>query len=247
MMSFPSSKLDTVYAQPHEFITEFSFDEKVASVFTDMIQRSIPGYKTILKQLGLFTAQYSQRDSYYYDLGCSLGAATLAMRQNINQPNGKIIAVDNSAAMIERCQDHVLSFNFATPVEFHCCNLQEIDIEKAAVVTLNFTLQFVAPKDRQLIINHIYQGLKPGGLLFLSEKLTIEDDVMNTLLIDNHHQFKRNNGYSDLEISQKRTALENVMIPDTANCHIHRLQQAGFTHISQWYQNLNFASFIAVK
>lgn len=241
------SSLDTVYAQPQEFITEFSFDEKVASVFSDMVQRSIPGYQTILTQLGLFTSQYSQKDSYYYDLGCSLGAATLSMRQNINQPGGKIIAVDNSAAMIQRCQNHVLSFNFTTPVEFHCCDLQEIEIEKAAVVALNFTLQFIAPKDRQLIINQIYQGLKPGGLLFLSEKLTIDDDTMNTLLINNHHQFKRKNGYSDLEISQKRTALENVMIPDTANCHIQRLQQSGFVHISQWYQNLNFGSFIAVK
>ncbi len=246
-MALPPSESDTVYAQPQEFISKFSFDENVASVFTDMIQRSIPGYRTILKQLGSFTSQFSQKDAYYYDLGCSLGAATLSMRQNINQPGGKIIAVDNSAAMIRRCQHHVMSFNFATPVTFHCCDLQDINIENAAVVTLNFTLQFIEPQDRQLIINHIYQGLKPGGLLFLSEKLTIEDEAMNTLLIEAHHQFKRKNGYSELEISQKRTALENVMIPDTANCHINRCQQAGFIHVSQWYQNLNFASFIAIK
>lgn len=246
-MTFAPSASDTVYAQPRKVVAEFSFDEKVASVFSDMIQRSIPGYKTILKQLGIFSSQFSQENSNYYDLGCSLGAATLAMRQNINKPGGKIIAVDNSAAMIERCQHHVLSFNFLTPVEFHCCDLQDIDIENAAIVTLNFTLQFIAPEDRQVIINRIYQGLKPGGLLFLSEKLSIEDEKMNAFLIDAHHQFKRNNGYSDLEISQKRTALENVMIPDTANCHINRLQQAGFPHVSQWYQNLNFASFIAIK
>jgi tRNA (cmo5U34)-methyltransferase len=246
-MTFPTSSADTVYAQPQQVIADFSFDEKVASVFSDMIQRSIPGYRTILKQLGLFTTLFCQENSNYYDLGCSLGAATLAMRQNINAPGGKIIAVDNSAAMIQRCQNHVLSFNFITPVEFHCCDLQDITIEQAAIVTLNFTLQFIKPEERQTIINRIYQGLKPGGLLFMSEKLTLEDKHINALLINAHHQFKRNNGYSDLEISQKRTALENVMIPDTPSCHVNRMQQAGFAHISQWYQNLNFASFIAVK
>lgn len=246
-MTFPPSEVDTVFAQPRKVVTKFSFDDQVASVFSDMIQRSVPGYQTILRQLGLFASQFSQKDALYYDLGCSLGAATLAMRQNITQPGGKIIAVDNSAAMIRRCQSHVLSFNFKTPVEFHCCDLQDIEIERAAIVTLNFTLQFTAPGDRQSIINRIFDGLKPGGLLFLSEKITIEDESMNDLLAGAHDQFRRNNGYTDLEISQKRTALENVMIPDTATFHINRLKNAGFSQISQWYQNLNFASFIAIK
>lgn len=246
-MNLAVSEVDTVYAQQQMVVNDFSFDERVASVFSDMIERSIPGYRHILNQLGKLTTRFCQKQAYYYDLGCSLGAATLAMRQNINQPEGRIFAVDNSAAMLDRCQTHVSSFNFATPVTYQCCDILEIDIHNAAIVSLNFTLQFIPPDHRQTLIETIYQGLRPGGLLFLSEKLIFPDESINALLIDLHHQFKRENGYSELEISQKRSALEHVMRPDTAITHKKRLQNAGFDHVSQWYQNLNFASFLAIK
>lgn len=238
---------DHVYAEPLAHIQDFRFDDAVADVFPDMIQRSVPGYQTIIQTIGKLTARYQQDNSHYYDLGCSLGAASLAMRRHITAANGKVIAVDNSSAMLERCQRHLQAFRSEVPVETVLADIRQITIENAAVVVLNFTLQFLPPEDRDALISQIYQGLKPGGMLILSEKFKTEESTTNELLIDLYHDFKRANGYSELEISQKRTALENVMRPDSLATHAKRLQHAGFKSHNVWFQCFNFCSMFAIK
>ena len=238
---------DNIYAATHSKISDFCFDQKVAEVFPDMISRSVPGYQTILHTLGLLTAKFAKSNSNFYDLGCSLGAASLVLRRHNSAANCQIISVDNSPAMLERCQHNIDSYKGNTPIELRCSNIQDVEIYNASIVVLNFTLQFLQPDERQMVINKIYQGLNAGGMLLISEKIRSEDQLMNELLIELHHEFKRANGYSELEISQKRTALENVMKTDSINCHKQRLQKAGFKHLELWLQNYNFCSFIAVK
>ena len=238
---------DDIFAEPLAQVPNFSFDDQVADVFPDMIQRSVPGYQTIIQTIGKLTSRFQQADSNYYDLGCSLGAATLAMRRNINAVNSKIIAVDNSSAMVERCERHLQAFRSEIPVEVKLADIRQQTIENAAIVVINFTLQFLPKEDRNALINSIYLGLKPGGLLILSEKFINNDAQTNELLVELHHDFKRANGYSELEISQKRSALENVMKPDTLPEHQQRLQQAGFTSQTLWFQCFNFCSMVAIK
>ena len=241
-------KADQIYASPLEHIIDFKFDEKVVNVFPDMIQRSVPGYSTMISTIGIMAARYAQADSVCYDLGCSLGAVTLSMRQRINQENCKIIAVDNSPAMIEQAQQ-LLSADQSqrADVELVCNDLLDIKISNASVVVMNFTLQFIAIEQRDALLQRIYDGLKPGGVLILSEKLAFEDEQVNQFHIDSHHDFKRSNGYSDLEISQKRSALENVLIPESLEVHHHRLKSAGFKFIDKWFQCFNFISMVAIK
>jgi tRNA (cmo5U34)-methyltransferase len=238
---------DAIFAEPLAHIQDFRFDDQVADVFPDMIQRSVPGYQTIIQTIGKLSGRFQQADSNYYDLGCSLGAATLAMRRNINADNSKIIAVDNSSAMVERCERHLQAFRSDIPVEVKLADIRQQPIEQAAIVVINFTLQFLPKEDRNNLINRVYQGLKPGGLLILSEKFINNDPLTNDLLVELHHDFKRANGYSELEISQKRSALENVMKPDTLPEHQQRLQQAGFTSQTLWFQCFNFCSMVAIK
>ena len=241
-------KQDEIYASPLNEIIDFDFDEKVAEVFPDMIQRSVPGYGTMISTIGILAAKYAQPNSRCYDLGCSLGAVSLSMRQRINQPDCKIIAVDNSEAMVERGMELLASDNSSrVPVEMVCADIQDIAIEDASVVVLNFTLQFIPLDQRLALITRIYQGLKPGGVLILSEKMAFDDQVKQDFHTEAHHDFKRANGYSDLEISQKRTALERVMIPESLTCHKQRLQEAGFPMSEAWFQCFNFASMIAIK
>jgi len=241
-------KQDVIYASPLDEIIDFSFDEKVVEVFPDMIQRSVPGYGTLISTIGILAARYAQAGSRCYDLGCSLGAVTLSMRQRITQPDCEIIAVDNSVAMIEQGQQLLNADKTATvPVQMICADIQDVIIENASVVVLNFTLQFIPVDERLALIKRIYGGLKPGGALILSEKLAFEDKESQQFLTDSHHDFKRNNGYSDLEISQKRTALEDVLIAETLNCHQQRLKEAGFGFSELWFQCFNFASIVAVK
>ncbi|WP_341937023.1 carboxy-S-adenosyl-L-methionine synthase CmoA [Marinimicrobium sp. C2-29] len=238
---------DKLYADPLAQVSRFAFDQKVVDVFPDMIKRSVPGYATIINMIGDLAERYARADSRCYDLGCSLGAATLAMRHRIHAANCDLVAVDNSPAMIERCRQ-VLAADSAEPeVELICADIQQVRPERASVVVLNFTLQFVAPAERQAVLESIAEGLLPGGVLILSEKVAFEDKLHDDLMIELHHNFKRANGYSDLEIAQKRSALEQVLIPETLGTHRDRLRQAGFTSVDVWFQCFNFASLIAIK
>ena len=239
---------DAIYAAPLQEMIDFKFDERVVAVFPDMIQRSVPGYGMIISNIGVVAAKYAQAGSRCYDLGCSLGAVTLSMRQRIKQPDCGIIAVDNSPAMIERGRELLALDAVPTvPVTMICADLQDVAIENASVVVLNFTLQFIPPAERPALIQRIYAGLNPGGILILSEKIAFADTGRQHFHEVLHHDFKRANGYSDLEISQKRSALENVMIPETLDCHHKRLQGAGFSSSEVWFQCFNFASMVAIK
>ncbi|MDO7597017.1 MAG: carboxy-S-adenosyl-L-methionine synthase CmoA [Pseudomonadota bacterium] len=243
-----AKKLDSIYASPLDEIIDFRFDERVVDVFPDMIQRSVPGYGTMISTIGILAARYAQEDSHCYDLGCSLGAITLSMRQRITKSNCDIIAVDNSIAMIERGQQLLVSDQTsAIQVTMICADLKNVDIENASVVVLNFTLQFIPVEERLLLIKRIYQGLKPGGILILSEKIAFDDNAKQEFHIEAHHDFKRANGYSNLEISQKRSALEKVLIPETLVSHQKRLKLAGFDFSELWFQCFNFISLVAIK
>ncbi|MGL5480539.1 MAG: carboxy-S-adenosyl-L-methionine synthase CmoA, partial [Aeromonas veronii] len=177
----------------------------------------------------------------------SLGAATQAMRRHVSQSGCRITAVDLSHPMIERARAHLSGFKSEVPVELVEADICDIEIENASVVVLNFTLQFVEPEKRAALIQRIHDGLRPGGILILSEKFRFEDEPVNELLIDLHLDFKRANGYSELEISQKRTALENVRRTDSLPVHQTRLRDAGFVHQDLWFQCFNFGSMIAIK
>ncbi|WP_460597353.1 carboxy-S-adenosyl-L-methionine synthase CmoA [Geomonas sp. Red276] len=239
---------DAIYAAPLREMIDFKFDERVVAVFPDMIQRSVPGYGMIISNIGILAGRYAQAGSHCYDLGCSLGAATLSMRQRITQPDCDIIAVDNSPAMIERGRELLARDSGPTvPVTMICADIQDVTIENASVAVLNFTLQFIPPAERLALIHRIYEGLNPGGILILSEKIAFDDEERQHFHVELHHDFKRANGYSDLEISQKRSALENVMIPEPLSSHHERLKAAGFSFSEVWFQCFNFASLVAVK
>lgn len=241
------NKFDTIYTRRKPHLVDFVFDEAVANVFPDMIRRSVPGYENIITMIGLFAEQYVQDNSRCYDLGCSLGAATLALRHHINKRNVNIIAVDNAESMIEHCCANIEKDSSATSVQVICDDIQNISIEKASMVILNFTLQFLKPDTRINLLQKIYNGMNKGGALILSEKITFTDKTTREINIQHHEAFKKANGYTQLEISQKRNALENTLIPDTIETHHQRLSDIGFTSINTWFQCFNFTSIIAIK
>lgn len=240
-------KHDNIYATPLNKVADFSFDESVVDVFPDMIQRSIPGYETIIHTIGELAKDAVTDNSTVYDLGCSLGAASLSVARGTQDKTCKIIGVDSSSAMVERCKRVVQAFTLPNPILIEQAMAQDVEIENASMVIMNFTLQFIPPADREALLTKIYQGLNPGGILVLSEKIRHPSRAGNELLIDLHHQFKRNNGYSELEVSQKRAALEKVMLTDTFDEHETRLKNAGFSDVVMWYKCYNFTSMVAIK
>ena len=226
---------------------DFRFDASVARVFPDMIRRSVPGYTTIIPMIEVITEQYAQPGSNCYDLGCSLGASTLAMRHGIAHGDCHLFGVDNSAAMIERCEHYVALDDSPLPVTLRCEDILDTELSNASVTTLNFTLQFVPPEQRAELLTRIASATRPGGVLILSEKIRFESEREQEIQTRLHHEFKRANGYSDLEISQKRSAIEQVLIPETLAAHRERLLDAGFDQVLLWYQCFNFVSMLAIK
>lgn len=239
-------KNDNLFSQPITDISDFSFDHNVAQVFPDMINRSIPGYPLMIDNIGYLTEQYAQSGTTVYDLGCASGIATLSMAKQITK-HCPIIGIDNSPSMVEKCSEHLAQYNHGADVTIELDDITVTQLKPASVIVMNFTLQFLAPELRRNMLAKIYKALLPGGILILSEKFKVENNFRNNVLIDLHHQFKKNNGYSDLEISQKRTALENVMKTDTMETHFERLTDIGFSHITTWFSCFNFMSLIAHK
>lgn len=238
---------DRIYSLPLERVGDFTFDDAVADVFPDMIRRSVPGYGSMLSMIAQTARLYSQPNSHLYDLGCSLGAGTMLLRQNA-APGCRIHAVDSSPAMISRLQSR-LSLESACDVATTAeqADVRDVSVRDASVVVLNLTLQFLPPSDRTALIQAVADGLRSGGALLLSEKICFDDPARQQLMTQLHHEFKRAHGYSDLEIAQKRTAIENQLIPETLETHTARLRDAGFQSVAPWFQCFNFASILAVR
>lgn len=243
------SEKDRLFESPWVAAVDFSFDERVVRVFPDMINRSVPGYALVVPLTALLAGQYAQDGSRLYDLGCSLGAVALAMRESVRTHDAAIVAVDNSAPMIEGLRRRLAAEDAAkrVPITTRCEDIKATAIERASVVVLNFTMQFIDPVDRPALLRKIRAGLLPGGVLVLSEKIRFASPEEDALQTEWHHAFKRARGYSDLEIARKRDALERVMRPDTLAVHRQRLVDAGFSRSYQWFQGFNFASLIAFR
>lgn len=241
---------DRLFNTPLSQVPDFVFNEDVVRVFPDMIKRSVPGYPTIVENTGVLAAQFAQPNTLIYDLGCSLGAVSQAIRRHVHEPSCKVLAVDNSSAMVQRCAEYFNAqnamFQELLPVDVLEADLLNLEFQPTSFVAFNFTLQFIAPTERLALLKRIRQAMVPGGAMILSEKLCFSDPIEHQQLYDLHLSFKRANGYSDLEIAQKRRAIENVMLPDTFETHKARLLEAGFSKVMIWFQCLNFASMIAL-
>ncbi|MEM0909698.1 MAG: carboxy-S-adenosyl-L-methionine synthase CmoA [Pseudomonadota bacterium] len=240
-------KKDDIYSTRHDLLNHFTFDEQVADVFADMINRSVPGYRTIINTIPEILREYLTADSIIYDIGCSLGAASLMLAKAYQSIGIKIEAIDYSHAMVEKAKRNVQSYKFSDIIKVLQADILEQPLLPCDAVIMNFTLQFIAPEKRSDVIQKIANALPSGQVFILSEKIKFTDDVMNNKITELHYEFKRSNGYTDLEISQKRSALEEVMIIDDMNTHKTRLTHAGFSTCDVWFQHLNFASFIAIK
>jgi len=226
-------------------IADFRFDKEVVEVFDDMVRRSVPGYDSMIQMIGLIARMYGQDNTNYYDLGSSTGAISLAIALNNKHQKNTFFAIDNSEEMVSKCKQNLE--NKIDNLQATCADINQIHIENASIVVLNLTLQFIDVKDRSNLIKKIYEGLNPGGVLIISEKIHFEDKETQDQITNLHIDFKKENGYSELEIANKRQAIENVLITDTKAIHIERLKDSGFKDTSCFFQCLNFVSFLSVK
>ena len=240
------NKQDKLFEQNFESVKAFAFDKQVTEVFADMIKRSVPGYDSILKSIAMYCMQYAQESTNIYDLGCSLGAVAITAAEVTKQRNCRIVGVDTSTAMLDKCQQIIDSKKLSDQIKLINQDIAQLEMQNASVVVSNFTIQFIPKQQRLTVIKHIYEGLNSGGIFILSEKFKGEEGS-DDFLINHYHAYKKLNGYSNKEIQAKRQALKDVLAPDSVIEIKQRLEQAGFSTIVKWFQCFNFASFIAIK
>lgn len=223
---------------------QFEFDEEVASVFDDMLERSVPFYKEMQRLSIVFASKYLEENDRVYDLGCST-ASTLIELSKYFEKNLNLIGIDSSDAMIKRASNKAKAFG--VDIEFLNDDIFNIDFKNAKLFISNYTLQFIRPLLREKLIKKIYDSLDDGGVFVFSEKLISTDKALAKYSIDEYYEFKKTQGYSSFEISQKREALENVLIPYSNEENIKMIKDAGFNHCETIFQWVNFATFIAIK
>lgn len=234
---------DKVFTKPIE--KQFEFDEDVAAVFDDMLSRSVPFYKESQEITKHFTCKHSKEGSVIYDLGCSTASTLLNIEREIEKEGVELIGIDNSKAMLEQAKKKIDAFG--SHVSVHEGDILEYEYKKADVFISNYTLQFIRPLVREKLIKKICDSLNDNGIFLFSEKIISEHKVLNKELIDYYYDFKKEQGYSQYEIMQKREALENVLIPYTELENIKMATGCGFSFCEAIFRWGNFATFIAIK
>jgi tRNA (cmo5U34)-methyltransferase len=238
---------DEVFRDEIEKASDFKFGANVAKVFDDMVNRSVPFYGEIQRMMAELAADHAKKGSDVYDLGCSTGTTMIGMDTMVS-PDIRFIGVDDSQEMLDKCKSKLLELGFSRNYELRCIDLNKgVKVTNASVVVLCLTLQFVRPIYREQLLRNISAGLNPGGALILVEKILAEDSEYNRDFINYYYNYKRRNSYSELEISQKREALENVLVPYKLSENISLLRDTGFQHVEIFFKWYNFAGLIATK
>ena len=244
-----TSSRDQIFAAPAERVSDFDFGAKTAAVFDDMLGRSVPFYAEIQRMIGELAADYAAEGTSIYDLGCSTGTTILKIGEHVPlERNVRYVGVDNSPEMLDKARRKLTESRFDRPFELECVDLNNgVRIDNASVVLLVLTLQFIRPMHRHRLIRNIYEGLAENGAVILVEKVLGENSEFNRLFIHHYYEMKRENGYSDLEIAQKREALENILVPYRLEENKELLREQGFRHVDVFFKWYNFCAIIATK
>lgn len=226
---------------------DFTFNDRVADVFDDMLDRSVPFYQSVIAATADIIRQMARPGSKIVDLGCSTGSTLLTLARLLPDMDLRYTGIDNAPAMIDKAKRKAAMYSRTDTMQFHVDDITKAPLEEADIVICNYTLQFIRPLLREQFIKKIHQTLPDNGILFISEKTICSHSRLNRKFIDIYHNFKRNQGYSELEIAAKREALENILIPFSVEENINLLNKGGFTSVESFFRWINFVSFIALK
>jgi tRNA (cmo5U34)-methyltransferase len=241
------TETDEVYRDERSAVADFKFDQSVATVFDDMVGRSVPFYAEIQRMIAEMARDFATPESAVYDLGCSTGTTFINLHRALD-PSIRFVGIDNSAEMLDRCRSKLSAHGVDRQVELRFGDLNErIELENASLAMLILTLQFIRPLRRHRLLADIYSGLNPQGCVIVVEKVLGEESLINRLFIDYYYEMKRRHGYSELEISQKREALENVLIPYKLLENRELLLETGFRSVDVFFKWYNFCGLVAVK
>lgn len=243
MAASPKDTLFNIDCVPEDFV----FNERVVEVFDDMLDRSIPFYRTVIEASAQLLDTFLSPGDTVYDLGCATGASLLLFCRLLDHKDLRFIGLDTSGPMLDKARLKAELNSKQEKISFALEDITAFDHPGASAAILHYTLQFIRPLQRQAFLTRLCDNLRPGGVLLISEKVISHQRRLNREFIAIYHQFKKSRGYSELEIAKKREALENVLIPFSVEENKAMLVKAGFSSVETYFRWFNFASFIAVK
>jgi len=239
---------DLNFAAPMKKALDFDFGEQTTQVFDDMLVRSVPFYDEIQHMIAEIVANLVEEKPVVYDLGCSTGTTLLMLATRLKNKNPRLVGLDQSVPMLNHARKRAEQAGLTSMITWQQHDLNEpLITDPSDAFIMNLSLQFIRPLNRERLVSNLYHSLKPRGCLILVEKIIPEDSLLNRTYIELYYGFKRRNGYSDLEIAQKREALENILIPYRVNENLELLNRCGFKAPDTFFRWLNFAGFIGIK
>ena len=243
----PKSK-DTIYSDPQEQFRPFQFDQRVAHAFNDMISRSVPYYQDLQTLVLRLLEPYLQADHTILDCGCATGTSIHSISTAFPKLPLTFYGIDNSNSMLDSAKQTCRHLPNHQSVHFECVSLETwTSIPDHNITLLILTLQFLDPKNRLSFLQRLSEKAESGSIIILIEKIAIPNPNLSRHYTDLHHGFKKDQGYSDLEIAQKRDAIETVLIPLSLEENLTLLHQAGYTKTDVFFKWLNFAGILAIK
>jgi tRNA (cmo5U34)-methyltransferase len=238
---------DEVFRSERAAVGDFTFDRTVAGVFDDMVSRSVPFYTEMQRMVVEMAGDFVMPNSSVYDLGCSTATTFVQLHPRV-EPSARFVGYDSSEEMLAKAREKLTASGVDRPVDLRVADLnQGVAVENASLVLMLLTLQFIRPLNREKLMQDIFRGMNSQGCLLLIEKVLGEDSLFNRLFIKYYYDMKRRHGYSELEISQKREALENVLIPYKLLENRELLLRTGFRSVDVFFKWYNFCGIIAVK
>ena len=225
---------------------KWAFDSDVCHVFTDMLRRSIPQYDVMRKGVFDIGQSFVKPSTHVVDLGCSRGDALAPFIDQFGD-RCQYLGLELSESMLQASRER-----FATLIDAGTVSINEHDLRKTypdvnASLTLSvLTLQFTPMEHRQRILRDIYRSTAKGGAFILVEKVLGDSAEINELMVNQYHQLKKTNGYSDELIERKRLSLEGVLVPVTARWNEELLRSAGFTQVDCFWRWMNFCGWVGV-
>ena len=238
---------DEIFSEGNFQKGSFRFNDAVASVFDDMASRCIPYYKEVIQLTASAADKFLNDQATVYDIGCSTGNTLLFIAKTLRDKNVKLIGIDPSESMLKKAEEKAAVYTYSHDIDFLQGSCESFEFQKADMIILNYTLQFISPENREAVISRLYKALKPGGILILSEKLRQEDRDVEEFNTETYEAFKAGNGYSYLEIANKRQALENILVPGSLTGNLDLLNNCGFDRVEILFKWLNFSTFLAIK
>ena len=224
----------------------WNFKGNVAKNFDQHVSKSVPFYNEAHSLICSLSDFFILDDSICYELGSSTGELSIKLAKHNSNKSARFVGIDIEEDMVSIAKQKLDSSDINN-LEVWCDDILQYDYEKADLIVAFYTIQFIRPKQRQILINKIYERLNWGGAFILFEKVRANDARFQDMMTSLYNDYKVEQGYTPDEIMGKSRSLKGVLEPFSTDGNLDLMRRAGFEDIMTVMKYMSFEGFIAIK